>query len=268
VTNLKAQTDLNFSKRFVECEDKWVAFQMSKDSAYNYGFIYIDSQAGLTLNLEGSFKISHTGRFIPSRIDTATIKVRLEPNNVLVALIPGNRYEELKIKAIPDWLKFYKTDTASVEHLYRWGYLYNGWNECAKALTFLEKAQKINPKAEGLEVELAFSYNCLSQYDKAVVVLQNILATNPTDSYVNKEFIYAQLNSGQIDKAAESCKRALEVCKDTTYNGENCYNLLHQFYLRKDKTNFNQWLKQTKKWTSENAVMTESIQSMEVELMK
>jgi tetratricopeptide (TPR) repeat protein len=241
---------------------------MNKDSTYNYGFIYIDSKAGLTLNLEGHFKISSTGQYLPERIDTAIIKVRLEPNNVLVSFIPESKYEELKIKAIPDWLKYYKTDTASVERLYRWGFMYNGWNECAKALTFLEKAQKTNPKFEGLSVELAYSYNCLKQYDKAIQVLQDALKTSPTDAYVNKELIYAQIKSGQLEAASESCERAIKVCDDKTYNGENCYNLLYEYYIRKDKANFNLWLKETKKWAANNADITRNIKVMESELKK
>jgi tetratricopeptide (TPR) repeat protein len=267
-TNLKAQTILKFDKRFVECEDKWVAFQMNKDSTYIYGFIYIDSQAGLTLNYEGNFKISQTGQFLLKKIDSTSIKVRLEPNDVLVSFIPENKFEELKIKAIPDWLKYYKTDTASIKRLYRWGYMYNGWNECSKALTFLEKAQKIDPKFNGLEVELAYSYNCLGQYDKAILVLQNVLETNPTDAYVNKELIYALIKSGQLDKASESCKKAIEVCNDKTYNGENCYNLLQAYYIKKDKINFDLWLKETKKWTANNTDLTKSIKTMKKKLKK
>jgi len=265
-TNLKAQTELKFDKRFVECEDKWVAFQMDKDSMYSYGFIYIDSQAGLTLNYEGDFKISSTDYYLPEKTDSISIKVRLEPNNVLVAYIPESKYEELNINAIPDWLKYYKTDTASVERLYRWGYMYNGWNECAKALTFLEKAQRINPKFNGLEVELAYSYNCLNQFDKAILVLQDALKTNPTDAYANKELIYAQIKSGQLENASESCKKAIKICDDKTFNGENCYNLLHEYYQKKDKANFDLWLKETKKWTANNAYMTKNIEMMEDEL--
>ena len=268
VTNLRAQTDLKFDKRFVECEDKWVAFQMNKDTTYNYGFIYIDSQAGLTLNYEGSFKISATGQYLPKKNDTTSIKVRLEPNNVLVSWIPESKYDELKIKAIPDWLKYYKTDTASVERLYRWGYMYNGWNECARALRFLEKAQRMNSKFQGLSVELAYSYNCLEQYDKAILVLQDALKANPTDAYVNKELIYAQIKSGQLDAASESCKKATKVCDDKTYNGENCYNLLYEYYKIKDKSNFYLWLKEAKKWTVNNADMTRNIKLMEDELKK
>ena len=73
------------------------------------------------------------------------------------------------------------------------------------------------------------------------MALQNVLETNPTDAYVNKELIYALIKSGQLDKAAESCTKAIKNCTDKTYNVENCYNLLHNYYLRKDKTNFNLW---------------------------
>jgi len=267
-TTLHAQTILKFDKRFVESEDRWVAFQKGEDSSYMYGFIYIDPQAGLTLNYEGTFTILDNGDFVPKKLDTVGIKARLQPNNVKVAFIPTEKFKDLKIEATPEWLKYYKTDTNSVQRLYRWGFMYNGWDQCEKALTYLERAQKIDPQYKGLAVELAFSYNCLGNYDKALTVLKNALDLNPTDAYINKEFIYALVKSDQLDKAAESCKKAMSVCKDKTYNGEECYNLLHAFYMKKDKENFKQWVDETKKWTSENAKMTRSIAIMEEEINK
>ena len=265
---LQAQTILKFDKRFVESEDRWVAFRMDKDSSYAYGFIYIDSQAGLTLNYEGKFKISPSGIFMPVKLEDTNMKVRLQPNRVLVAFIPQEKFKELDIQTTPDWLKNYKTDTTSIERLYRWGFLYNGWGECNKALTYLEKAQKINPKFKGLEVELSFSYNCLGQYEKAIDILKYTIQENPTDAYINKELIYALTKSGQLAKAAESCKKAIKDCKDDSYNGENCYNLLYEFYIKKDKANFNKWVKETKKWASKNEKMIQSIKIMEDELGK
>ncbi|MEI9958949.1 MAG: hypothetical protein WDM90_22145 [Ferruginibacter sp.] len=206
-TTLKAQTNLKFDKRFVQSEDKWVAFEKGKDSTYMYGFIYIDAQAGLTLNYEGVFTISANGTFVPKKLDSTNFKIRLQPNQVQVALIPENKFTELQIPATPEWLKAYKTDTNSVARLYRWGYLYNGWDECAKGLTYLERAEKIDPAYKGLSVELAFSYNCLGEFEKAIAVLQDALKTNSTDAYINKELIYAQIKLGQLDKAAESCKK-------------------------------------------------------------
>jgi tetratricopeptide (TPR) repeat protein len=267
-TNVQAQIVLKFDKRFVESEDRWVAFQKGKDSTYPYGFIYIDAQAGLTFNYEGNFKITPEGNFIPKKLDSTNVKMRLQNNNVLVAFIPENKFAELLIPAVPEWLKYYKTDTGSVARLYRWGFLYNGWDECAKALDYLERAQKIDPKYKGLEVELAFSYNCLKQFDKAISILTGALQSDPENAYVNKELIYALIKSGQLDQASERCKKAIAVCKDQTYNGEMCYNLLHEYYKTKDKKNFMLWLEETKKWTSSRPEVVKSIKIMEDELSK
>ena len=267
-TNLKAQTLLKFDKPFVQSEDKWVAFQMDKDSSYVYGFIYIDAQAGLTLNYEGKFKVTQAGNFTPTKLDSANFKIRLQPNKVLVAFIPENKFGELQIEAIPQWLKIYKGDTTSVERLYRWGFLYNGWGECAKALTYLERAQNINAKYKGLAVELAFSYNCLGDFNKAISILKLAIESNPTDAYFYKELIFAHIYSGNLDLASETCKKAIAVCTDQIYNGENCYNLLHAFYVKKDKNNFNLWLEETIKWTSTNPNLTSSIKIMQNEFGK
>lgn len=265
-TKINAQSILNFDKRFVQSEDKWVAFPPDKDSSLHFGFIYIDEQAGLTLNYEGTFRILSSGQFVPQKLDSTSMKVRLNPNNVLVAFIPESKFEELKIQAVPKWLAAYKSDSNSVARLYKWGFTYNGWDECAKALPYLQKAEKIDPTYSGLSVELAFSYNCLGQYENAISVLQYALKTTPTDAYTNKELIYAQIKSGQLDKAAESCKRALKVCTDTTYNGENCYNLLHNLFEKKDRKNFNLWLAETKKWCAGKDQFMKGVVAMENEV--
>ncbi|MBS0646773.1 MAG: hypothetical protein JSR97_09335 [Verrucomicrobia bacterium] len=267
-TRLNAQSTLNFDKRFVESEDKWVAFSPDKDSSYAYGFIYIDEQAGLTLNYEGTFKISPTGEFIPKKLDSTNMKVRLQPNNVLVAFIPDNKFQELKVPAIPDWLKYYKTDTNSIERLYRWGYMYNGWDECAKALTYLEKAEKINPKFKGLAVELSFSYNCLKQYDKAELILEEDIKTNSGDAYVNKEYIYTLTKNNKISKAVNQFETSLKTLKDNQYNAENCYNILQYYYNQKDKANFNKWYDILQKQPNQNKMITKYADNMKGDINK
>jgi tetratricopeptide (TPR) repeat protein len=265
--SINAQTILKFNKRNIQCEDKWVARQMNQDSSYTFGFNYIDAAAGLTFNYEGKFKIIQNV-FVKQQEVVPQFKVRLVPNRVAVAEIGEDRFKELGIQKFPDWLKYYKVNENSIERLYRWGYTYNGWDECAKALTFLEKAKNINPDYKGLEVELAYSYNCLGEFDKAVLALQTVLVKDSMDAYMNKELIYAQIKSNQLDIAAESCKRAMKICNDTTYNGENCYNLLYEFFLKKDRSNFTLGLNDTKKWTTGNVVRTNSIKAMEEGMMK
>lgn len=268
VTNLKAQTNLKFDKRFVESEDKWVAFQMDKDSSYAYGFIYIDAQAGLTLNYEGNFKITETRVYVPKKLDSTNMKVRLQPNNVRVAFIPDNKFNELKIPAIPEWLKYYKSDTASVERLYSWGFMYNGWDECAKALTYLERAEKINPKYKGLAVELSFSYNCLKLYDKSEAILEEEAKTNSTDAYVNKEYIYTLTKNSKIDKATNQFETSIKALKDNQYNAENCYNILQYYYKQKDKVNFSKWYNLLQSQPNENKMITQYADNMKTDINK
>ncbi len=267
-TKLNAQTELTFDKRFVQSEDKWVAFQKNEEGAYPFGFIYIDPEAGLTLNYEGTFEISQTGEFIPTKFDSTNVKVRLEANNVLVAFIPENKLKELKVDSTPDWLKYYKTNENSIERLYKWGYMYNGWNECSKALTFLEKAEKINPKHKGLAVELAFSYNCLEQYDKAEKILEEDIKINSSDAYVSKEYIYTLAKNNKIDKAIQQYNSAKTTVKDKQYEPETCYNILQYYYYQKDKENFNKWYLELSKLDIKNKMIKEYGDNMNKNLNK
>lgn len=263
-----AQSNLTFNKRFVECEDKWVAFSMNKDSSYTFGFIYIDAQAGLSLNREGNFKFNQYNTLKVERLKEASIKVRLQANNVKVAIIPETMYKNLEIEQYPNWLKFYKTDTTSVKHLYDWGFMYNGWNECEKALSFLEKAKKIEPNYKGLNVELAFSYNCLKQFDKAENILEFDVKNNPTDAYVNKEYIYTLIQNKKIDLACSQFYKSTTTLKDNQYNAENCFNILGHFYKEKDKDNFKKWYDELAKWQITNKLIRTYADNMKVELEK
>ncbi|MCB0432056.1 MAG: hypothetical protein KDD18_03120, partial [Mangrovimonas sp.] len=254
--------------RFVESEDKWVAFQQDENDSHPYGFIYIDSDAGLTLNYQGTFKITATGEFIPTKLDSTSIKVRLKPNNVLVAFIPENKFSELKIDSIPNWLKYYKTDEESIERLYKWGYMYNGWNECKKALTFLEKAEKINPKYKGLAVELAFSYNCLKQYDKAEHILEEDIRINSSDAYVSKEYIFTLTKNNKINLAIQQYNTAKKTILDKQYDAENCFNILQYFYVQKDNEDFNKWYEELSKLDIQNKMIRDYADRMKEDLNK
>jgi tetratricopeptide (TPR) repeat protein len=263
--SLKAQI-LKFNKKTVECEDKWVAFQNDNNS-FAFGFIYIDFQAGLTFEYEGNFRVEDQDKFVLiNKNDSSSVKVRLEPNQRRVALIPEEKFKELKIEPVPDWLQYYKTDTASIQRLYRWGFLYNSWGLCSKALTYLEKAQKIDQKFKGLEFELAYSYNCLEQFNKAITVLQSAIKTTPDDCYLYKELSYAEMHIGQLENAAETCNKGISICAERILKAEIAYNLAYQYYKIKDKENFNLWFDKTKKWAEKNDQFMSNLNKMKEDL--
>ena len=263
-----AQTNLTFNKRFVECEDKWVAFSINKDSSYTFGFIYIDAQAGLTLNREGNFKFNQDKTVKVEKLKEANIKVRLQANNVKVAIIPATMYKDLEIEQYPNWLKYYKTDTTSAKHFYDWGFMYNGWDECEKALTFLERVKTLDPNYKGLNIELAFSYNCLNQFDKAEKVLEVDVKANPSDAYINKEYIYTLTKNKEIDIACSQFSKSTTTLKDNQYNAENCYNILQFYYNVKDKDNFKKWYDELGKWQITNKMIRTYADNMKAQMDK
>ena len=270
ISSLQAQNVLKFDKRNVQCEDKWVAYQMDKDSTYIFGFIYIDAQAGLTFNYEGRIKINNYGEF--NRIDkienTTNIKSRLQPNRVAIAEIPESKFSELKIEKTPKWLANYKTDENSVNRLYKWGFMYNGWNECEKALTYLEKADKIDPSYNGLQTELAFSYNALKKYESAEICLLKAIKNNPNDCYTYKELAYSYNHQGKTDDVIKTYFIMVKTCKEDNYIQETAYNLAFKYYETKDKVNFKKWKMEAEKWSKTENQFTKYLKLMETELNK
>lgn len=270
--NLKAQNLLKFDKRNVQCEDKWISYQMDKDSTYTFGFIYIDSQAGLTFNYEGKFKIEKDGKFkkLKSEIgnEVGFIKSRLQPNRIAIAEIPEAKFKELHIEKTPNWLKAYKTDENSVDRLYRWGYMYNGWNECEKALTYLEKADKIDPKFKGLQTELAFSYNALGKFDKAELALKKAIKENPKDCYTYKELAYTYTKQVNFEKVGETYEKMTKICSEQNFILETAYNLAYEYFKAKDKIKFKKWKTEAEKWSESENQYTKNLNLMEAELNK
>lgn len=241
-----AQDQLNFNTKFSQSEDKWVAFPADSIGSHIFGFIYIDSQAGLTFDYSGSFKIDSNGKFLLKKKETeGSVKNRLEPNKTLVAIIPESHFTELEVSKFPEWLKYYKEGENTIERLYKWGYMYNGWEECDKALVFLEKAKKINPNYKGLKVELAFSYNCLGQYQNAIDILKTAIKLEPNDAYVYKELIYSQIHNNQLNDAITTYDKIIREVTDKTYNTENAFNILGEYFRQKNLKKFNEWISKT-----------------------
>ncbi len=261
-----AQEKLTFDQLFINCIDKWVVFPMDKDSTWPFGFVYFDTQAGLTLQLEGKYRVDETGKYKAEKVANAMYKYRLRPTGTMVALLPEERFKELEVEERPDWLSIYNLDSSSARRLYSLGFAHNAWNECQKALAYLEATRAIDPKFKGLDVEQAFSHNCLGQYDKAIALLKKAVADDPQDPYINKEYIYSLLKSGDLEKALEVCKEAIKNLSDTRYHGENTYNLLYSFYEKKDKKNFKDWIGETRKWNKDNEKLMKSMDLMEKQM--
>ncbi|HSD06602.1 hypothetical protein [Flavobacterium sp.] len=267
--SIKSTAQLTFDKSILDCENKWVAFPQDDDGSYKYGFIYMDSQYGLIFDYGGSFRINAVGKILASpKEEGASMKMPLNPSKILLAIIPETDFEQFKINKISNGFNSNVMKQGSVEWFYSWGTTYNTWSDCKKALESLEKAYKINSQYKGLDVQLAHSYNCLNQYSNAINVLKKSIVANPTDPYVNKEYIFALAANQQLDLAIESYKKSLKVCPDTTYVPENAFYILQGYFFKNDKKNFDKWLVETETVMYSNDQIKKIVEQMKIEIKK
>ncbi len=263
-----AQTTLNFNKRFVECENKWVALRTAKDSIYVYGFIYMDVAAGLSVHQEGSFKITKENVFVPAKVPANGIFItRLQDNQVKVAWIPSEKFKELEVTDPPFWLASYKADTTAAPWLFRWGFVYNGGNEIGKALSYLERVQKIDPKYPGLDFEFIYAYNASNQFDKAITFINEALKTRPNDGNLYKELLYAQIHSNQVSQAEETYKKGAIHCS-VDVKAEMAFNILYTYLQLKNKERFNYWADDIKTWLPETSPRMKDLVKMKEMMAK
>ena len=266
---IQSSAQLTFDKSILDCEDKWVVFPEEYGGLYKYGYIYLDSKTGLTFEYNCNLKIDPAGKIIAfPKEENAKMRIPLNPNKILIAVIPEANFEQLKILKVTDSLNIYKMKEGSIEQLYSWGSIYNAWGEYQKALDLLEKASKINSDYKGLGLQLAYSYNRLKQYKKAIEVLKKAVIANPEDAFIAKEYIYALAKSQQLDEAIVRYRNSLKVCPDKTYVPENAYYILEGYFYKYDRVNFDKWLAETEVVMSSNEQIKKIIGEMKIEITK
>lgn len=258
---------LEFNKNFYESEDHWVAFPPNEDeNKYMYGFIYLDNSAGFTFHYEGSFSIDSNGKFTSDEKDkNSRIIRRLEPNTRKMAIIPDSKLKELEVPKIPDWLENYKSDETT-ETLVRKGYFLNHIGASTNALEPLLKAYKLNPHEKGLEFELSYAYNAAGEFKKAVEVLEIALKNNPKDHMFYRELGYSYINMKKPLEAEKVYKKGILVSNDDFQKAEMAYNMAGVYYQSKEKSKFEEWAKQVKKFATPESQYAKNIALMENEL--
>ncbi|RZJ73284.1 tetratricopeptide repeat protein [Flavobacterium sp.] len=268
--NVHAQNPLVFNKTNLQSEDKWVVYPTKVEGTYAFGFIFIDPKDGLIFAFEDTFKIDGNGKF--ERIPSARIPnsgraiVKIQPDETQLAEIPELKFEELGIDKTPKWLVKFKEGENTAAYHYRRGYLFNEWKQFDKALTYLETADKLDPKYKGLQTELAFSYNALGKHDKAEAALKKAIKLDPNDCYALKELAYTYNSTDKLAKAEEIYK-TMKNCEGQKYLMETAQNLAYRYFEKKDKKNFDKWASETRKYDT-NPQYLKNVDEMEKQLKK
>jgi tetratricopeptide (TPR) repeat protein len=248
---------LSYEVHMSDCEDRWVAlYHKPEDRDYNYGFVYIDPQAGFTLHFGGSFTIGASGKYSPApnpiTPDKMTVKIRLEGNGI-AALLPPRALTQLGLPEKPDWLKYYKDEADPVAHKVNWGSFYNGIGDSRRAIDYLESAYREKPDAPKVIFELAYAYNALGRPEDAIRVSKNEFeGKKPKDELLCREMGFAYLNLKRYKEATEQYRSCVALCDDSeagrAEKSELAMNLSSAYERLGDMQNRDAWLEKAKGW--------------------
>lgn len=264
------KTELNYNTKYYDAVNEWVALPSKEtDSVNYYGFIYIDEQAGFTFHMDGSFNfINGNMSLVESLGETSNIKYRIPSRWTNVALIPKNQLAKLNLPEQPEWLQYYVETPPSTSYLKSIGYFYNHVGASHQALSSLLKAYQKDPHYKGLEFELAFAYNALQKFDKAIPILENALKNQPKNALFYRELGYALINTKQFEKAEKTYLKGIEISDKNSEKSEMAVNMSHTYFKLKNRKKFDEWAQITRKHAPKNSQFLLYINKFEEEWNK
>ncbi|VTP98600.1 MULTISPECIES: hypothetical protein [Sphingobacterium] len=245
IINIAFAQKLSFDTKFYDAEDKWVVFdKKDKQNTYALGFIYFDPQFGYTFDYAGELEFKNNKFERLPRLDTTTIKNRLDINTFPVAILPDEKVKEFKLDPQPEWLKNYKLENSDfIENRIRRASLMNGAGASEKALKILQQAYIEDPHYPGLEFELGYAYNAIGSFYKAVIVLNKAIENDPINFWYYRELGFSLKHLNNLPEAEKAYRKAISLTADKDHIAEVAINMAQSYFHTKDKVNFDAWRK-------------------------
>lgn len=262
---------LNTDTEYYDAVDKWVAISVEdslKNQKHIYGFIYIDSEAGFTFEVGKYFQENASGKYElenPNDTTDNSIKFRIPIQWGKVALLSDQRLRELNLPKVPDWLKHYKEDEKTSNYLLSIGYFYNHVGASHHAISPLLQANSMDAGLQGLSFEIAYAYNAMQEFDKAIPFLNSAIQKSPSDCFLYRELLYSYRHSGKLEKAEDTYNQALNGCKNTTAVAEMGVNMAQAYYLEKNEPKFQFWLAEARKHAQKGSQYDDFLNLLESE---
>ncbi|MCH2192598.1 tetratricopeptide repeat protein [Kordia sp.] len=243
-----------FDKNYFEAVDKWVLYASEEgDAKLGLGFIYIDEEAGFTLNHEREISITPSGLKNGNGLKNTNIKMRLTPNSAKVSILTTEQIKELGLPEQPEWLKIYKRNSEKVSYLKSIGYYYNHVGASKFALVPLLKAYEKEPHFNGLEFELSYAYNAIGQFKKAITVLEKAIHNNPNNYYFFRELGFAYKNLDRVEDAEKVYKKGISISDNDFEKSEMAVNMAQTYFQLRNSAKFDEWAKLTRKYAEKGS---------------
>jgi len=244
-----------FENRLSDFEGRWVVLPGApgKD-VFPFGFVYVDPEAGFTLDVGGLLRLDADGKYVrvPDRIGTEVRYVwRMDARrNPRAAPLPKEAIAQLGLEEFPAIIRGYADTSDPITHRVLWGRHLNHVGDSRRALEYLEPAYAEKPDAKGLEFELAYAYNALERPRDALAVLEKAVARSPGDLLLGVELAYAHLSSGRLDLAIDLYLKLIPRCgeREMVQKSEMAYNLSGAYTRLGDEASAEKWLASARAW--------------------
>jgi tetratricopeptide (TPR) repeat protein len=237
---------LRFDTPAYEALDQYILLPSNDAESYLLGFVYVDSSAGFTYNLEGELEyVDGQPQFTPAS-DKQMTKMRIGVDWYKSHVLSKENIEALGLPQYPEWLSTYKPSGDSLNYKYSTGYHLNHIGGSKQALPFLLEVYNEDPDFKRIPFEVVFAYNAMGNFQEAIAFIEsNNLDTS--DMLIRKELVFAYQSSGQIDKAVEIVNEVLNGNGEKMLKAEMAINVAIYYYQKKNTEKFEEWSTKVKK---------------------
>jgi len=242
------------ASRLPDTEGRWVAIaprNQPDGDRYLISMSYLDPAAGFTAVNGGLARVDENGEFhwVERQPTHYEVRARMQGNPIAHILSDSN-LDRLGLVKVPDWLSLYRDTSDPVTRGVRRGRAFNAIGESRLALNYLLPARQERREAEGLGFELAYAFNALRNFDRAIEVASEAFARDGRDAMLCKELAYAYQHSVRLDQASKTYSRCLTLVSEShaQYRAEIAFNLAGVFKGLGALDTCRHWLDKAAEW--------------------
>jgi hypothetical protein len=254
VTFISATAALCRDTRATDAENRWVAF--GSTDPYAVALVYLDPQAGFTMDVAGRTSLDQEGQPRPLTAATptrgASLKIRML-GNPWVHVLSDEWLARLKLEKVPAWLAAYADRSDPVSQKVHRASAYNGIGEPAAALALLESSPADVVARPGGAYELAFALNALQKFDRAIETASPVLQREPRNWQVCKELAFAFAHGGRPLDAVRQYQDCMAIVPEggKEVRSEMAFNLAGVYRGLGEPAQCLEWLARAREWAPE-----------------
>ncbi|MGN5954061.1 tetratricopeptide repeat protein [Sphingobacterium lactis] len=234
--------ELKFDKKFYDALDKWVVIEgIGNPPKHVLGFIYLDPSAGISFRHESHLFVLNDKLVKDSVNKEAMITARLSEGLADIAVLSDLQIQTLGLPKEPNWLSVYKVNEGTSAYQVSKGLWLNSVNASHLALPILKAVYEKEPKASGLQFELAYAYNHVGSFYKAIVILNKAIEDEPNNFWYYRELGFALKHLNNLKEADKAYKLGIKHSNDKMQNAEMSINMLQSYFQVKDRPKFDEW---------------------------